>query len=198
FIAVIATTSILPWISDLGMGYVAISFALIMRLRYKSSPDRFYQAVDWDLIGFFCALFAVIYVMEHAQVLHLIGRGVSGLLGLGEKGGTASLLVAAAGFSSVTDNIPLAAMLANILEAQAAVPDSLVTVSHWWAVIFGANLGGNLTPIGSASTLVAVTVMHKHGVPLSFGGFVIKALPYALLHLAIAVLYVLFVVPLLA
>jgi Na+/H+ antiporter NhaD/arsenite permease-like protein len=28
-------------------------------------------------------------------------------------------------------------------------------------VIFGANLGGNITPIGSASTLVAVTVIHK-------------------------------------
>ena len=136
--------------------------------------------------------------MEHAQVLHLIGMGVSVLLGLGDLGGTASLLVAAAGFSSVTDNIPLAAMLANILQAQAAAPESAVTAGHWWAVIFGANLGGNLTPIGSASTLVAVTVMHKHKVPLSFAGFVVKALPYALMHIALAVLYVLFVVPYLA
>jgi Na+/H+ antiporter NhaD/arsenite permease-like protein len=61
----------------------------------------------------------------------------------------------------------------------------------WWAVIFGANLGGNLTPIGSASTLVAVTIMHKHAVPLSFVAFVKKALPFAVMHLAIAVAYVL-------
>jgi len=198
FIVTIATTSVLPWVSSLGMGYVALTFALIMLLRYKSSADRFYQAVDWDLIGFFCALFVVIYVMEHAQVLHLIGRGVGLLLGLGAEAGTASLLVSAAGFSSVTDNIPLAAMLANILQAQAAQTPELIAPSHWWAVIFGANLGGNLTPIGSASTLVAVTVMHKHGVAMSFGRFVKIALPYALVHLAIAVLYVLFVVPLLA
>ena len=58
--------------------------------------------------------------------------------------------------------------------------------------------GGKVAPIGSASTLVAVTVMHRHNVPLSFGGFVVQALPYALLRLAIAVLYVLFVVPFLA
>lgn len=195
FIAVIATTSVLPWISDLGMGYVALAFALIMLLRFKSSVERFYQAVDWDLLGFFCALFAVIYVMEHAQVLALIGQGVQVLLGLGERGGTASLLLSAAGFSSVTDNIPLAAMLANILKAQAVTTPELIVEGHWWAVIFGANLGGNLTPIGSASTLVAVTVMHKHNVPMSFGGFVVKALPYALVHLVIAVLYVLFIVP---
>jgi len=198
FIAVIATTSVLPWVSSLGMGYVALSFALIMLLRYRSSADRFYQTVDWDLLGFFGALFVVIYVMEHAQVLHLIGQGVGLLLGLGPNGSTASLLVSAAGFSSVTDNIPLAAMLANILKAQAAQAPELISSGHWWAVIFGANLGGNLTPIGSASTLVAVTVMHKHKLPLSFIGFVAKALPYATLHLFIAVLYVLFVVPFLA
>jgi len=197
FIAVIATTSVLPWVSSLGMGYVALSFAVLMLIRYKSSADRFYQAVDWDLLGFFCALFVVIYVMEHAQVLHLIGSGVGMLLGLGDMGGSASLLVSAAGFSSVTDNIPLAAMLANILKAQAAVSPDLIVPQHWWSVIFGANLGGNLTPIGSASTLVAVTVMHKHNVKMSFGGFVVRALPYALVHLVLAVLYVLFVVPLL-
>jgi Na+/H+ antiporter NhaD/arsenite permease-like protein len=61
----------------------------------------------------------------------------------------------------------------------------------WWAVVFGANLGGNLTPIGSASTLVAVTIIHKYNINLPFVGFVKKALPFAMLHIAIAVVYVL-------
>jgi Na+/H+ antiporter NhaD/arsenite permease-like protein len=58
-------------------------------------------------------------------------------------------------------------------------------------VVFGANLGGNITPIGSASTLVAVTLIHKYKLPLSFGGFVSKALPYAGLQIALATVYVL-------
>ena len=66
----------------------------------------------------------------------------------------------------------------------------------WWSVIFGANLGGNLTPIGSASTLVAVTIIHKHGLHLSFGGFVKIAAPYALVQIVLATLYVLFILPL--
>lgn len=68
-------------------------------------------------------------------------------------------------------------MLANILGAQAAESPEL---------------------IASASTLVAMTVMHKHSVSLSLGQFVVLALPYALIHLAIAMVYVLCVVPLLA
>ena len=55
FIGVIATASVLPWVSSLGLGYVALAFALLMLLRFKSSADRFYQAVDWDLLGFFCS-----------------------------------------------------------------------------------------------------------------------------------------------
>ena len=115
FIIVIAMTSVLPWIKDLGMSFVALSFAVIMLIRYKSEVDRFYRAVDWDLLGFFAALFVVINVMEHARVLALIGHGLQGIIGLGQTTGSALMLASAAGFSSVTDNIPLAAMLAKIL-----------------------------------------------------------------------------------
>ena len=190
FIVVIASASVLPWISDLKMGYVALSFGLIMLLRFKAVADRFYSAIDWDLLGFFACLFVVINVMEHAQVLHLIGEGLAGIIGLGDTVGAGAILATSAVASSVTDNIPLAAMLAQILgetEGIAGNPGS----PFWWSVIFGANLGGNLTPIGSASTLVAVTIMHKHGVGVSFARFVVLAFPYAVMHIALAVAYVL-------
>ncbi len=60
-------------------------------------------------------------------------------------------------------------------------------------MIFGANPGGNLTPIGSASTLVAVTIIHKNKLPLSFAAFVKAAFPFAVVQLALAAGYVLVV-----
>ena len=190
FILTIASTSVLPYIQDLGMGFVALSFAGIMLVRYKAVADKFYEAIDWDLLGFFAALFVVINVMEHALVLQLIGTGLSTIIDAPPDIAAAGLLAVSALFSSVTDNIPLAAMLAKILQAREMagtdVPEQL-----WWSVIFGANLGGNLTPIGSASTLVAVTIIHKYKISLSFAGFIRKALPYALVHIALAIIYVL-------
>ena len=100
----------------------------------------------------------------------------------------ATCVLASALASSVTDNIPLAAMLAKIL---GSMPAGEVSPGLWWAVIFGANLGGNLTPIGSASTLVAVTIMHKHELTMTFGRFVKMAIPFALMHIALALVYVL-------
>ncbi|GMR14357.1 MAG: ArsB/NhaD family transporter [Gemmatimonadota bacterium] len=193
FILAIATTSVMPYVRDLGMGFVAVAFAAVMLVRYKHEVDEFYRTIDWDLLAFFAALFVVISVIEHAQVLALIGEGVESLIALGPKLGTSAVLLSSAAFSSVTDNIPLAAMLAKIIEEIPMAGGGVrpPTDPLWWAVIFGANLGGNITPIGSASTLVAVTIMHKHGVLLSFGGFVRAALPFALLHLALAVAYVL-------
>ena len=185
FIVAIATTSVMPVVSELGMGFVALAFAAAMLMRFRSEVDRFYQAVDWDLIGFFAALFIVINVMEHAQVLEAIGAVLEGMLAL--PGSSSTLLLAAAGASSVTDNIPLAAMLANILSDV----DGITSESPlWWSVVFGANLGGNLTPIGSASTVVAVTVMNKNELNVSFVKFVKTALPYAAVQLALAVGYV--------
>jgi len=188
FIVAIATASITPVIKELGIGFVAMSFAVIMLARFRSEVDDFYKSIDWDLIIFFMSLFVVINVMEHAQVLDLIGKGLSWIIGDGASAlGTGALLWTSAIFSSVTDNIPLAAMLAKILSAQGTASDSAL----WWAVVFGANLGGNITPIGSASTLVAVTIIHKYKLSLSFGEFVIKAIPFALMQLVLASVYVL-------
>lgn len=184
FIVSIATASLVPVVRDLGMGFVALAFAAAILLRYKSEVDRFYRAVDWDLIGFFAALFVVINVMEHARVLDAIGQGISAILEL--PGPEAALLVSSAAASSVTDNIPLAAMLANILDGLGTESDSAL----WWSVVFGANLGGNLTPIGSASTVVAVTVMNKNQLGITFAGFVKRAFPFAAIQLALAVAYV--------
>ncbi len=191
FILVIATTSVLPWVGGdhgLGMGYVAVSFALIAMLRYKHEVDKNYAAVDWDLLAFFTFLFVVIDTMKYAGVLNLIGTGIAKLLALPDMLAGTSLLWSSAIASSVTDNVPLAAVMGNILKGMESTPDF-----QWWATIFGTNLGGNFTPIGSASTVVAVAIIHRAKLPLTFGGFVKTAAPFAIAQLALATGYVLLV-----
>ena len=185
FILGIATASTMPWVSDLGMGFVAIAFAVVVLVRFKHEPQKAYVKIDWDLLLFFTYLFVVIHVMEAAQVLELIGGGLAALMGLGDIGGPAALLWSSAVASSVTDNVPLAAVLAKILAA------TTTGAELWWATIFGCNLGGNFTPIGSASTLVAVAIIHKNGLPLSFFAFVRTSAPFAIMQLLLASGYVL-------
>jgi Na+/H+ antiporter NhaD/arsenite permease-like protein len=169
------------------MGFVAMSFAIVAALRYKNKIDERFAALDWDLLFFFVFLFVVIGVMEHAGVLNLLGEGIGQLLGMGDMAGAAGLLVSSALASSVTDNVPLAAVMGKILEGL-SIPGSS---QLGWATLFGTNLGGNFTPIGSASTVVAVAIIAKQGLELSFIGFVKKALPFAIAHVLLALVYVL-------
>jgi Na+/H+ antiporter NhaD/arsenite permease-like protein len=188
FILCLAGQSYLPWgLDQLEMGFVALFFAGVVLLAYRHDVDKFYAAVDWDLLAFFASLFVVINVMEHAQVLALMGRGIAILLGLPAMLNSSVLLLASAAASSVTDNIPLAAVLAQILKALNTSSDS----QFWWCVIFGANLGGNITPIGSASTVVAMTIIARQKLPLTFVGFVKVSAPFAVVQLILAVIYVL-------
>lgn len=187
FMTFMASQSVLPLFNRLGMGFVALLFAGIVLLVYRHEVDKFYAAIDWDLLAFFAGLFVVINVMEHANVLDLLGQGIAALIGLGEQAGAGALLVMSAVASSVTDNIPLAAMLAKILAADSTPTESPL----WWCVIFGANLGGNITPIGSASTVVAMTIIHRQKLPLSFIGFVKVAAMFAAVQIVLAIGYVL-------
>jgi len=174
--------SVLPVFKDLGLGFIAVGMALVALVRYKHDVDRNYRALDWDLLFFFVFLFIVIGVMEHAGVLKMLGGALTYLMKLPGPFDSQSILFGAAFASSVTDNIPLSAVLANIMGAPGLEPKA----THWWAVIFGCNLGGNITPIGSASTVVAVTIIHKNELRLSFLQFVRAALPFALLQLILA------------
>ncbi len=190
FVAALAGQSVIPLLDELGMGFVAIMFAMGMLVVFRSEAARFYSALDWDLLFFFMGLFVVINVMEHGGVLHVMGDWISDLIGDGGRGGAAKLLASSAVASSVTDNIPLSAMLAKVLAAREAL-GTPVGDGLWWAVVFGSNLGGNLTPIGSASTVVAVTIIHKYKIKLGFGKFVMTALPFAVMQILLAIGYVL-------
>jgi Na+/H+ antiporter NhaD/arsenite permease-like protein len=177
----------IPILRDFGIEIVALAAAVIMMLLHAKDVEHDLSNVEWSLVFFFVGLFTIIGVMEKALVLLKIGELLNVLTA---QAGSIGLMWLTAVFSSITDNIPLAAMLAKIFgptpEAVAAVPRD-----QWWAVVFGANLGGNITPIGSASTVVAVTIMKRNGLKITFMEFVKVGVVFAVVQLILASGYLL-------
>ena len=59
----------------------------------------------------------------------------------------------------------------------------------WWALIFGAGLRGNFTPISSASTVVAIGILKKESHNITFMQYVKIGTIVVVVQLALATGY---------
>jgi Na+/H+ antiporter NhaD/arsenite permease-like protein len=194
FIAAFALHGVVPVIKSLPLEWVALGFATLMLIIYPAEVEDTLEKVEWSLIFFFIGLFTVIGVMQQVGVLGQIGLFLKDYLSAGAYRGPGYLMWASTVLSSVTANIPLAAMMSEIIGGMELAMDK---DGLWWGLVLGSNLGGNITPIGSASTMVGVTALRREGISLSFMGFVRKGLCFASLQLVLATAYLAILVSLL-
>jgi len=94
--------------------------------------------------------------------------------------------------SGIVANIPftIAALpVADYLTAN--IPGGTESRIIYWALILGADFGGNATYLGSAPNIVAVGLLAQAGFRLSFSRFVRDGVPVTVLTLIIATIYLL-------
>ena len=189
-----ALHSSIPILNQMGLEVIAIIGATVMLVIYPTDVESVLNEVEWTLVLFFIGLFTLLGVMDHSGVLAMIGEWLTGPLGSGATTGPIAMLWSSAFFSGLTDNIPLAAVLAKVLnEFQANITDLpwFAEYGHmlWWSLIFGAGLGGNFTPIGSASTVVAIGILKKEGHTITFMQYVKIGAIVVLVQLVLATGY---------
>ena len=190
----------IPVLQYMGLEVIAIIGATIMLVIYPTDVEGVLNEVEWTLVLFFVGLFTLLGVMEHAGVLSMIGTWLTGPLGSGPVTGPITMMWSSAFFSGLTDNIPLAAVLAKVL---GGFQDAFASGQGyewfggehgysdmlWWSLIFGAGLGGNFTPIGSASTVVAIGILKKEGYTITFMQYVKIGAIVVLVQLSLATGY---------
>ncbi len=171
----------------LGLQFVAFLGATVMLLLRPKAVEEALRKVEWSLVFFFVGLFVLIGVCEKAGVLAIMGKGITALIdGTGIY--ASAILVWVTGIlSGLTDNVPLAAMLGKMLDP------AVIKEDVFWAAIIGGNLGGNITPIGSAAVVVGVTLMKREGIKITFVGFMKTAAPFAITQLIIGSIYLLII-----
>ncbi len=111
----------------------------------------------------------------------------------GELGTTMFTITMVSAFASAfVDNIPFTATMIPIIENISVDPvfaDNLSGFSYnplWYALAFGADLGGNGTLIGASANLVAIAIAEKFGYRIFFREFLIKGLPIMIITTLVA------------
>ena len=189
-----ALHSSIPVLKDMGLEVIAILGATVMLVIYPTDVEGVLNEVEWTLVLFFVGLFALLGVMGKADVLAMIGEWLETPLSSGSFSGPIAMMWSSAFFSGLTDNIPLAAVLAKVLggfQTQIGELTWFAEYGHllWWSLIFGAGLGGNFTPIGSASTVVAIGILKKEGHNITFMQYVKIGAIVVLVQLTLATAY---------
>ena len=189
-----ALHSSIPVLKDMGLEVIAILGATVMLVIYPTDVEGVLNEVEWTLVLFFVGLFALLGVMGKADVLAMIGEWLETPLSSGSFSGPIAMMWSSAFFSGLTDNIPLAAVLAKVLggfQIQIGELTWFAEYGHllWWSLIFGAGLGGNFTPIGSASTVVAIGILKKEGHNVTFMQYVKIGAIVVLVQLSLATAY---------
>jgi Na+/H+ antiporter NhaD/arsenite permease-like protein len=97
---------------------------------------------------------------------------------------------------AVATMIPLTFSIARLLYPDLAQLGDMELAAHpevaplWWSLALGACLGGNGTLVGASANVVAVGMAERRGEHIGFWGFTRVGLPFTLMTLVGASLYV--------
>jgi len=142
-----------------GLDFIAFAGGTAALLLSGIYPDEAIKKVNWSMILFFIGLFVIIGSVQESGLLTWQANQMIEL----SQGSPMGILMLLTSFtmimSGIVDNIPVAATLIPVvrsIEAQGIPGEPL-----WWALVLACNLGGNSTPIGSVSSVIALNALEK-------------------------------------
>jgi len=171
---------------NLTPAFVALSGGCIMLMIQGKEPTHILSDIDWGNILFLAGLFIIINGIDKIGLIEIISGGLSQVVGGTPVWSSIAIMWLSGIASSLIDNIPLSTSLAPIVKGM-LVGESGQAI--WWGLVLGANLGGNMTPIGSPSTIIAIGVSEQEGCPISFHRFLKIGFGLTILHFLISMVY---------
>ena len=174
----------------LGMDFIAMAGGTAALLFAGHSEEETIGKVNWTVILFFTGLFVIIGCVEATGVLERLAAMVVSLAGDSQTTLIPVVCIFSAGTSAIVDNIPVAATLIPIIENIKSM--GVAEEPLWWSLILGSNLGGNGTPIGSISCVIALYALKREAkISVGWGEFIKLGGTIMLVQVVGAVLYVL-------
>jgi Na+/H+ antiporter NhaD/arsenite permease-like protein len=171
------------------LGLIAIGGAIAMLVLGGQEPESIFSGVDWGTIFFLTSFYVIVGGLTESGVLAAFANDIVQILSFNPS--TASMFnIWISGLSSsIIDNIPMTLTLIPVMQHISAVTGFSLKILAW-GIVFGANLGGNLTPIGSASNIIALGILKKEGKTVSWREWLSRLGPLAALQLLLATVYV--------
>jgi Na+/H+ antiporter NhaD/arsenite permease-like protein len=174
------------------MIFPIIAAGVVMLYRHDRAAHYVEKEVEWNSLLFFLFLFGQAGVIHASGIGNFLAQKVVGFAG--DRMGLLSgiVLFASGGLSSVLDNVVTVASFVPLLKGLETIEGNVGLL--WWALLFGACFGGNITMIGSTANIVALGLLEKkEGKGISFAEWFKVGFVVGILTMAIALVFLLVV-----
>jgi len=162
---------------------IAMAGAVVLMIVGKQDVHEILQTVEWPTLFFFVGLFILVGAVVKAGIISALAQQAIALTG-GNVGFTAMLVLWMSGvLSAIVDNIPYAATMIPLVKELGTSMDIEPVI---WALILGADFGGNATVIGASANVVVSSMSEAKGHPISFMRYLRYGVPATLLILTVA------------
>jgi Na+/H+ antiporter NhaD/arsenite permease-like protein len=182
FVLTIVGFTIAPYLPmEIELGYIALAGGFIMVGFVGENVEKSLEKVEWPIVFFLVGLLTIVGIAEKAHILEILAIPIEFLFELNLLGGLVALQWINAIASAALDNVPVASVMTSVMDTLLSHYPSLNLEPLLVSVVIGTNLGGNITPIGSASTVQAVSILKRSENPsatvsfkefVKYGGFV--------------------------
>ncbi len=128
---------------------------------YRPNRARHYieHEVEWWTLLFFMMLFAIAGGLEQQGVTEEMASHLQRVVSGGPKAMVPFVLFTSAIGSAFVDNIVFVAAFTPVIQVLERISADYALL--WWALLFGACFGGNMTAIGSTANIVALGMVEK-------------------------------------
>lgn len=170
---------------------IALSGAALLVAWVRPDMHRMLREVDWTTLIFFISIFIIVGGLEATGVISWIAGIIGDLAGESLKMATVFMVWIPGVASGIVANIPFTVAslpIADFLNGMIPGAENMVL---YWALILGADLGGNATILGSAPNIVAVGLLGQVGYRCSFGRFMRDGVPVTIVTLLLATMWLL-------
>lgn len=123
------------------------------------------QGISWPIFGFIAGMLLLVRGVDNLGLTAGFGRWLIGLSGGHTAGAAVSSVVGAAVGSNAVNNVPMALVL--ISSIRAAAPTGPLQDMFVYGTIVGADLGPNITTVGSLATMLWLIILRRRGVEVS-------------------------------
>ena len=162
---------------------IALAGAVILMIVAKEDVHEILKTVEWPTLLFFVGLFILVGAVVEVGIISAIAKSAIDLTG-GNVGFAAMLVLwMSAVLSAIVDNIPYTATMIPLVQEMSTVMDVEPVI---WALVLGADFGGNATVVGASANVVVASMSESRGHPISFIRYLRYGIPAALLTLVVA------------